>query len=230
MMPTIAVCLPGEHFSSRWVSTWTELFGHMMQLGFGVKPLFEFTSSPYHTRNLLASQALAVEGAEYVLWLDDDNPLQPEHFDRLLKHFVFDQFEGHQGEIHAVAGWSWCEQDQYEGFGAMISCGRILKDGTSAPFAPEEICGHSELIEVGYTGFPAILMRADMLREVGPNPFAPLLSDKFSFGYSGEDFAFCVRAKAKGMRIFVDPLVQVPHLKLRAIQPTRILSRKECAA
>jgi hypothetical protein len=57
-----------------------------------------------------------------------------------------------------------------------------------------------------------------LLRDCGPLPFAPILAPKSAWGYTGEDIAFCVNARARvGARVFVDPKVFLPHLKVKAL-------------
>ena len=84
MAEVIACLFPGEHFSSRWVANWTELYSFLLQSGFGVAKNFDFCSNPYHTRNMMAQWAInAVNPLDYVLWVDDDNILDPQQFERL---------------------------------------------------------------------------------------------------------------------------------------------------
>ena len=218
-LPVLAVCLPGEQFSSRWVRKWTNLLPYLMN-AFGVVPVFEFSSNIYHTRNSMAQFVLALPQVDYILWIDDDNLMDAEQFTKL-----WDDLQSHP-EAAMVAAWAWCENGQFPS-GAKISAGRIREDGTCEPFHPNEILDRNKLLEAGYTGFPAVLMLADTLRKAGKNPFTPIMDSALEFGYSGEDYAFCTRVKGK---IYVDPECQVPHLKFRAIQPTRLLKTKECAA
>lgn len=228
---TIAILCPGEQFSSRWVRNFTELYAHVLKAGFAVMTAFEFCSCVFTTRNSLAAHVREA-GLEfdYVLWIDDDNVLDAEGFERL--RFALDSHP----EAAMVAAWSWCETDQFQ-YGAMISAGQLTDRGTCVPFTPDEFVAplkSGEPIECGYTGFPAVLMRGSLLRQLGPNPFAPIVSDVFSWGYSGEDYAFCQRVRAAGLKVFVLPALQVPHLKLRPIVPTKLLQfepkSKECAA
>lgn len=224
---TIAVLCPGEQFSSRWNQAWSALLGHLIvNHELGVFPYFDFCSNVYTTRNMMSEFIQeSFPQIDYVLWIDDDNPLRPEQFDRLWVNLKA------QRDAAAVAGWAWCESDQFE-CGALISAGRINPDYRTTPFSPEEIIGRKELIPCDYTGFASILMHGETLRKAGKNAFSPYIDPIFEHGYSGEDYAFCRHAKERaGLKFYVDPLCQVPHLKLRAITPTRLLKlNKECAA
>ena len=228
----IAILCPGEQFSSRWVQNFVQLYAHLLRSGFSVMTAYEFCSCVFTTRNSLARhvQESGIE-FDYMLWIDDDNILDPEGFDRL--RFALDDHP----EAAMMAAWSWSETDQFQ-YGAMISAGHVTDRGTVVPFTPDEFLAPlkiGEPIEADYTGFPAVLMRGDLLRQVGRNPFAPIVSDAFDWGYSGEDYAFCQRVRASGRKVFVLPGLQVPHLKLRPIVPTKLLQfekpkLKECAA
>jgi hypothetical protein len=79
--------------------------------------------------------------------------------------------------------------------------------------------GATELREIEWTGFPCFLMRREALERAGFNPFIPILDERLESGMSGEDSAFCMRARAAGCKFLVDPRVHVPHLKRRAIEP-----------
>jgi hypothetical protein len=239
---SLAVCLPGEMFSSRWVKNWTELQNHLVNhRDFAVIPLFEISSSVYHARNALADMCRSIGNLDYVLWMDDDNILDIEQFERLWA----DLWE--IPDAAAIAGWAWCENQQYPS-GAMISCGHIREDRAAVNYTLEEFLGSLEEIKagrgnrqlkhVGFTGFPAVLMPARTLVQAGDGPFNPYFGDVHPYGMSGEDYAFCRRCTEKfGAKFFVDPLCQVPHLKLRNVTPSRFLqfasastNPKECAA
>lgn len=227
LVKRLVICCPGEHFSSRWVKSFTHMVlsvGARYDLEI-VPPMFDFCTNPYSIRNILAEEAQRFE-PDYVLWIDDDNPFVPDRFDRLWNSLL------NLKAAAMVAGWSWCETDQYES-GAFLSCGRFREDLTCQPLSHREVIGQTEPIPVDYTGFPAVLMHGWALDLAGKHPFSPFIDPAFEHGYSGEDYAFCRRLKAVGQKVYVDPLCQLPHLKLRAITPAVILERrkeKECAA
>ena len=86
---------------------------------------------------------------------------------------------------------------------------------------PQEIReSATDLIEIGYSGFPVVLMRAELLKKAGKNPFNPFVDDRCEWGFSGEDLAFFVRASIRsGASYAMDRRVHVPHYKRRAIEP-----------
>jgi hypothetical protein len=206
----IAVCLPGETFSSVWLAHWTALLPHLMALG-NVQTYFGFSSVVYATRQALMDRIMAaIPPPDYVLWIDDDNLLTTAQFDRLLEDLETNK------EIDSVSGWSWAAFDVYE-TDAKLSVGSFDKSGKAVPMAYDDLMsGPDDLKQIEYTGFPAVLMRFDVLVRSGGRPFVP--AELLSF--PGEDETFCKRASERGgVRFFVDRRVQVPHLKLRAAEP-----------
>ena len=212
----IACCLPGEHFSSVWLSNWTSLFGHM-QNRYTVAVTFGYSSSVYVTRATMAHHLIST-GAEfdYVLWLDDDNVLTPEHFE-LLKEDL-----DRNPELDAVVGWCWVQTDWYSIEGA-VSCGLLSESGMSRNLTHEELMsGNEPLVEIGWSGFPCVLMRGlKSLKAAGKHPFQALTEDQYSWGMAGEDVSFFVRAGRAGCKFAVDRRVEVPHFKSRAVGPEK---------
>jgi hypothetical protein len=82
--------------------------------------------------------------------------------------------------------------------------------------------GDDDLKPIGYSGFPVVLMRAELLTKAGgPDAFLPVLDSRFQFGKSGEDSTFFARAGVRGAKFVVDRRVQVPHLKLMPAGPSQ---------
>jgi len=209
--PVIAVCLPGQSFSSTWVHAWTELYSHLMS-NFQVIPIFGYSTNVYNVRQSIADMILKdiFPEPEFVLWIDDDNILRKPGFETLLKDLD-------HPEVDMVAGWCVLNHrdikrdDSVE----LVSAGMCDSENKARLLPKSEfLSGDSPLVEVGYTGFPAVLMRYETLKAVGSDGFMPLLGSQFPWGYAGEDLAFSIRARAAGKRIFVDKRVRVPHLKL----------------
>ena len=83
---SIGICMPGESFSSAWVSNWTNLFMSLLAAGYDPAPLFGYSSSVFVTRSSMVLEMLhSPAPIDYVLWIDDDNIVLPEHFARLKK-------------------------------------------------------------------------------------------------------------------------------------------------
>jgi len=214
IQPIIAVCLPGERFCSTWVAYWTTLLGYLMR-HFTVSPNFTFSSNVYATRACLANQLLnSFPTPDYVLWLDDDNLLTAEQFNMLLEDLQ------RTPEADMVAAWAFVQPEVYSGADARTSVGMFDEHGNGLRMHVNDLmAGDYDVREVDYSGFPAVLMRGEMLEKAGPNAFRAVIDPKFEYGMAGEDLSFCIHAKEAGCRIFVDRRVRVPHLKLRDALP-----------
>jgi GT2 family glycosyltransferase len=210
----IAICLPGESFSSAWVSNWTNLFVSLLIGGYDPAPLFGYASSPFVARSLLLQEVLtAPMFLDYLLWIDDDNIVLPADLERLLQ-----DFQEHP-EADMIAGWCWVEPSRGEK-AITTSCGRLNPGYAVEPFTVEEIreaAKRNELMPAGYTGFPVVLMRHSLLAKIGQHPFTPFIAPEMRWGMTGEDVAFCARVTEAGGKLYVDPRVKVAHLKVREI-------------
>ena len=212
--PILAVCLPGETFSSTWVAYWTNLMGFLSQR-FTISPIFTYSSNPHVTRACLAKQIIdSIPIPDYVLWIDDDNLLAVDQFDRL-----FQSLEA-TPQADMMVGWSWVQPDVYQVEDIRVSVGDYDENGRGVRLKHSDLmAGPDDVREIGFSGFPTVLMRGEMLEKAGPNPFAPILDPKADYGFHSEDVSFCMHARERGCRMFVDRRVRLPHLKLRDAQP-----------
>lgn len=216
----IALALPGSVFSARWMMNLFGLIGDLESSGYEVIPPFNcYSSDPGVTRETLLEALLACEPKpDYVLWMDDDNLLDSHNFAKLM--LDLESFP----ELSAVFAWCWIQAD---GYGAdappRTSCGRVsAATGIGEPFSLHEMWDQAKagnLMSVGYSGFPAVLMRFVLLERLERFPFCPIPGPEHRHGRTGEDFAFCRRAIAQGFTLAVDPQVKIPHLKLGAHEP-----------
>jgi len=205
----IAFCIAGERFPLAWVNYWTVLLGQMMQK-YLTQGHFAYSSNVYVTRNTLQQSVMeAARKPDYVLWLDDDQLVTFENVEQLVSDLQ------EHSQIDAVFGWTWIQPDVYTMPGE-CSAGDQRK-GLNHRFTATELKEHQGLKEITHSGFPLVLMRYEVLERLGPKAFSPRMNPDSPQGFDGEDFAFCTRAREKGLRLFVDTRVHVPHLKLRAI-------------
>ncbi len=210
---TIALCLPGQTYSSPWVAAYAQLYSMLQASGWQVINLFSYSSNVYVTRQCLADAVLkANPQPQFVLWLDDDNLLTFEQFQMMLDDLTCPVAD-------AIAAWTWIQPDVHTNPDPTVSCGGLDELGRCDPFTYAQIASAKGLVEVDYTGFPAVLMTHRLLAMVGPQGFTPILNPSHPFGIVGEDTAFCIHAREAGFRLFTDPRLYVPHLKLRAACP-----------
>lgn len=212
--PIICVCLPGEVFRSTVVAHILDLNARLSQR-FTVSPIFCYSSNPHTTRGMMAQQIVgSIPLPDYVLWIDDDNTLTIEQFEILFQDL---------NEIPVadmVAAWAFVQPDVVDAPHARTSVGLFDENGIGKRMSHSELmAGDADVQEIDYTGFPAVLMRGELLEKTGPNPFAPIVDSKFDHGFASEDLAFCIHARQNGARLFVDRRVRSPHLKLRDAVP-----------
>ena len=82
----IAVCLPGEFFHHTWVNALLHLYQFLNRRFQHVSIFTAYTSAAYVTRaGLLKKMQEHGVDFDYVLWIDDDNILQPEQLALLLE-------------------------------------------------------------------------------------------------------------------------------------------------
>lgn len=210
--PRLAVCLPGETFSHIWMACWTTLVNELGK-HFDMHPVFAWSSNVHVTRACMYKEVInVIPGFDYILWLDDDNLLSFPQFTMLLNDLMI------MPEADMVVGWCWVQPDVYEGREAVTSAGRMDERGTTMPYA-ELMEGEKDVKEIGWSGFPVVLMRGGIEEKAGENPFVPIVDPTHEYGFASEDKSFCLHARAGGCRIFVDRRVKVPHLKIRDAEP-----------
>jgi len=136
----------------------------------------------YDARERLAEQAVA-SGASHVLWIDSDMTFPRDALLRLLTHDV------------AMVGINYSTRVSPPVFVAKANGARVRTSG-----------GSTGLQEVEGVGFGLVLMRTIVL-EMTMDAGAPIFGPKWipeRKQFMGEDFAFCERARAAGVAIYVD--------------------------
>ncbi len=212
----VHLLLPGQHFSMAWVRNLTLIMTGLAKHGYACVPWFFHCSSASITRNVMAKNIIDYTKDGLVLWIDDDNLLD---YPQALK--LIQELKTHP-EADIVAAWTWIQTDWLP-LDAQASCGVFDESGCMKKIASFKIDEQGpELYEVEWTGFPAVAMRRETLVKAGKNCFSPLPTKdgELGFGLYGEDVSFSLRLRQNGGRIFVDPTVYVPHLKLREALPS----------
>lgn len=150
----------------------------------------------YTSRNTLATQAIQSE-ADYVLWLDSDMVFEPDLLERMMSVLK-------ENDLDILAGLYFRRTAPYT---------PVLFD--QLDIKNEAICEWKEfkeipnhLFEVGGCGFGCVLMKTDPFFDVQSkfgNMFAPI-------GNTGEDLAFCWRARQCGYHVWCDPSIICGHV------------------
>ena len=149
----------------------------------------------YTSRNSLAQKAIMME-ADYVLWLDSDMVFTPDLLERMLERLQKDKLDFLTGlYFRRVRPFSPVLFDRLEMVGNVCNWSEF-KDIPDEPF------------QVGGCGFGCVLMDTGVFLDVQSrfgNMFAPI-------GNTGEDLAFCWRARECGYKIICDPSITCGHV------------------
>lgn len=149
---------------------------------------FAQSSLIYDARNALAARAIQY-GYDRVLWLDSDTEFEPDLYERLLAHdldYVCAAYPTRREPIVPTV---------YE---------EVTPGKNAVPF---ELIPN-ELFEIDGSGFGAVLMKTELLKEVGELPFSPMLG-------LGEDLTFCYKLMALGKKMYCDGSVRVGHIGVK---------------
>jgi len=210
---TVIFCLPGASFSGRFLDCWSELLAWCMNHGIRAIISRRQSCNIYYVRNMCLGADMRrgkdqkpfngqVE-YDYLLWIDSDVIFSPEHFQRLLDHKVdivsgLYLMEGAK-EFATVKDWD-------EGF--------FIANGRFQFLTLQDLAFCRNLIDVAYTGMGFMLVRRGVFEAMEYPWFKPLEKRiGHMVDFTMEDVAFCLRAREKGFKIFVDPAVRVGHEK-----------------
>lgn len=158
---------------------------------------FQIGSLVYHSRNDLAKRAIEMD-ADFIFWLDSDMVFAPDILERLLKHFE-------DPDVDMVTGVYF---RRVAPFSPVLFDELTFTTPTNCKFSEFEKIPKEGLFEVGACGFGCVLMRTEVAMSVQArfgNMFAPI-------GNTGEDVAFCWRARECGYKIFCDPSFSLGHV------------------
>lgn len=227
----IAVLMPGETFSHRWVFAMFDVLASLERWNFVVERYGFHSSNVYSTRLELAAHVIdSGTHPDFALWVDDDNVVSPDAVGKLIA-----DLDAHP-ELAGVVAWCWCDTGDYEDNPFKMSCGRQGPKMECLPFSVEDYCraiaqGRTVITsddvapDAFWSGFPCVLVRGAVLEALGWEAFRPMLGD-YRRGFTSEDTTWFRKAFEAGYKFAVDLTVKVPHLKLRGIEP-QILPAKD---
>ncbi|MBN2407269.1 MAG: hypothetical protein JXJ19_06195 [Elusimicrobia bacterium] len=140
---------------------------------------------------------------EYIMWIDSDIIFTPQQMIRLLSHdkdIVSGVYMMDGGEYFAaVKDW---DEKYFKKYGSF----RFLTS--------EDIKNSGNLLEVSYAGMGFMLVKKGVFESLTYPWFRPLekrigkITD-----FTMEDVSFCLRARDKGFKVYIDPRVRVGHDK-----------------
>lgn len=149
----------------------------------------------YASRDDLAVKAAQME-ADYVLWLDSDMRFDPDLLVRL-----FDTLK--KNDLDIVTGLYFRRVPPY----SAVLFDKLEMDGEKCEWSEFKDVPEG-LFEVGGCGFGCVLMKTDVFFDV-QGKFGKMFTP---IGGTGEDLAFCWRARQCGYKIVCDPSIVCGHV------------------
>ena len=150
----------------------------------------------YVSRNNLATKAIQAD-VDYVFWLDSDMVFEPDTLLRMLDVMQ-------KNDLDILSGLYFRRVPPYTP--VLFDKLEMVQDSMFEWSEFQEI--PDTLFEVGGCGFGCVLMKADPFFDVQSrfgNMFAPI-------GNTGEDLAFCWRARQCGFKVWCDPSIICGHV------------------
>lgn len=222
-MTNIVFCIPGSHFTNKFLLSWTKLITQLPN--WGIQPIYSFAtgSDIFVLRNATLggdrkgdkNQPLFHGQADYdyLMWLDSDMVFTPEHF-----HTLFTTME--KGPKISILSGLYTSQAHLENFSAAVHITRKpLPHSTPDGYITEKtIKGKKKPFEVDFSGLGFMLVRKGVYEALDYPWFVQMRSDLPDvYDITGEDTAFCLRARDAGFKTYVHPEVIVGHEKMLVI-------------
>lgn len=215
----IGLCFPGNNFSSDFVYEWSQLLGYCFYKRMGV---ILAPASGCNIHEVRGRQHYELEGNgtpyDYVFTIDSDQLNIVSAFQDLLM-----AMESHP-EIDILGGWTYMQPDAESK--SLPNVGYWELDHNNEPIVekgsykysviPEStVLEATEPIRVHWVGFGCVMYRRKVVTALG--------SESFSAVYKGnwvsDDTGFCLRAREKGLSIYLHPEAYVKHMKSREVRP-----------
>ena len=209
----LAICTPGSNFSARFVAHYLQLLDHANARYQKVWKFFAQSTYLYQVRNgILGGDEDTPENFEpwngrfdytHILWIDSDMVFHPWMLDRLIDHDV------------DIVGGDYPRADLKRLTGAFLYESGERKDIIKY--------NSNALTPVEYIGFGFMLIKRGVHEKITypwyDHMMLPSQTSPRKMVLSGEDVAFCHRAREAGFTVYADPLItqELGHEKLQVL-------------
>jgi len=173
------------------VETFKSIYDLDVPDGYEVEFRYSFGYRIDQVRNLIASWAVDFD---YVMWVDSDIILPRDTLTKMLSHDK-DIVSGMY--IQRIPGTHNLEIYKDSGQGGVVR--------TSLEELPQ-----NSLVEIASCGFGCVLVKSKVMNDVGHPQFVYHVALDHRHTVS-EDVDFCVKARAKGFKLFVDTSIKCAH-------------------
>jgi len=208
MFSEMSVCIlsPIQWIEPEWVRATVNMVAYswhnglkVEEMGITIRQVIDWARNDLVRAGMEKKRMLTGDTLDYThfLWLDTDHIFNGDLCCQLARHFAIP-------EVDSVSALYFARTGTYMPVA-------YVKDFNTDPYkhfplveVPNNLC------EVDATGFGAILMKRDVFERV-PYPW-------FTLDWrAGEDIAFCVEAKKRGIRFFLDGQYKLGHLGDRQV-------------
>lgn len=221
-MPNIVFCLTGNHFTSRFLQSWTKLISHLPE--YRVSPTYSYTvgSEVFKLRNTALGgdrqgpvNQPPFRGLlyDYLFWLDSDMVFEPTDFYSLLSTLE-------SSPNISILAALYTAQPQLAHYSAALHLTRrpLPHSAKGGYLTKKSLEGHTKPIPVDFSGMGFMLIRRGVVEALDYPWFVQMRSDQPGvLDTSGEDVSFCLRARDAGFPTYIHPQVVVGHEKLVVI-------------
>jgi len=211
---TVVFCIPGNKFTDNFLRAWTNLFAWCINNNINPILSSNYDSNVYYARQKCLSPDV-LKGKhqkpfngkldyDYLMWIDSDMVFTPEQFKALL-----DMNKDIASGIYKMA-----DQAQYATVEKYNT--QEYKDNGKFTFLNDELLANKpDTFPVEYTGFGWMLIKKGVIESMEYPWFRP---EWMNFGngiedFTSEDVVFCINAKKKGYKIYVNKKVHIGHEK-----------------
>lgn len=213
----LVICIPGNNFSGAFLDSFIEFYHWCLHNGIHVLLSRKESCNIYYVRNMCLGGN--VQGGksqkpwggkldyDYMLWIDSDIVFNPQDFIKLL-----------QMEVDIASGLYLMTNGSREPnqFATVVDWDEKFfeKNGYFKFVQREDIVGETKPFVADYTGFGFILIKKGVFESLDYPWFQPIF---FNIGnahdFCMEDVGFCLKAKEKGHKVWINPQVIVKHEK-----------------
>ena len=214
---TVVFCLPGSHYSGRFLVSFTELIIHCKAIG--INPIIsqDYSSMVNYARCKVAGadvtrgkhQAPFGEKVDYdyMMWIDSDIAFKHTDFFSLLSM-----------DKDIASGW-YTQPGGSTPVVEKMNDDYFQKHGSYQFIRSQEMTQRKDIFKADYIGFGWVLIKQGVFESIDYPWFAPKMIQigKDLYEMCSEDVSFCLDAKKAGYNIWVDPKIKVGHEKTQVL-------------
>ena len=214
---TVVFCLPGSHYSGRFLVSFTELIIHCKAIG--INPIIsqDYSSMVNYARCKVAGADVtrgkhqAPFGGkvdyDYMMWIDSDIAFKHTDFFSLLSM-----------DKDIASGW-YTQPGGSTPVVEKMNDDYFQKHGSYQFIRSQEMTQRKDIFKADYIGFGWVLIKQGVFESIDYPWFAPKMIQigKDLYEMCSEDVSFCLDAKKAGYNIWVDPKIKVGHEKTQVL-------------